>query len=301
MYQLTSVFLLLFLSLSVCGQINMAVKPDGYLFKEGNDSIFFYQKNPKDLDGKYSRTNYIHPLYGLDGTCLTEDFPADHLHHRGVFWTWHQILIDKKPVSDGWDLTNFEQKVINFEFILQKGRGLIRTDVDWKSPLWKDGTEPYIREESKITIHPKTGSFRRIDFEIKLKALADRIEIGGSDDEKGYSGFSVRLKLPEDVCFSDKDGVVEPTNTALEAGNAMKVSGSFLNNGKKGGLVIWNNPSNPDPSTCWIIRKKASMQNAVFPGRKLISLPVEKPLVLKYSLLVFEGDFSQKKISKILK
>ncbi|MBW8334144.1 MAG: PmoA family protein [Prolixibacteraceae bacterium] len=282
-------------------QINMVVKEDGFLFMEGKDSLFFYQKSPKDKDGEYSRCNYIHPLYGADNSRLTEDFPADHLHHRGIFWAWHQILIDNNSVADGWELKNFQQKVTDIEFRLQKGIGYLNTTVDWISPLWKDGSEPYLQEKTNITIYPKAGNYRRLDFEIRLNSLTDDLSIGGSDDEKGYSGFSIRLKLPEDVSFSGENGLVEPTNAAVVAGNSMKIDGSFLNDGKKGGVVMLSNPQNPEPSGSWIIRKKASMQNAAYPGRQPVAIAFDEPLVLKYSLLVYHGDMSEKQIKKAMK
>jgi hypothetical protein len=301
MLKLIPVVLLVSLSLVGKTQINMVVKDGGFLFMDGNDSICFYQKSPKDRGGEYSRCNYIHPLYGLNGTRLTEDFPADHLHHRGVFWAWHQILIDGNSVSDGWELKNFQQKVTNFEFRLLKGCGQISTSVDWKSPLWENGSEPYLKEETQITIFPKTGNYRRFDFEIRLKPLTDHFSMGGSDDEKGYSGFSVRLKLPEDVRFTSHTGLVEPVNKAVEAGNAMKISGSFLNQGNKGGVVMWSDPRNPAPATSWILRKKASMQNVAFPGRTPVAISFDQPLVLRYSLLVFQGDLTEKQIEKAVK
>jgi len=301
MLKLIPVILLVFFSFAAKAQINMVVKPGGFLFMEGKDSIFYYQRSPKDKNGEYVRCNYIHPLYGPDGSRLTEDFPADHPHHRGVFWAWHQILIDNKPVSDGWELKNFQQKVTSVEFLLKKGIGLLNATTEWKSPLWENGTRAYLKEDTKITIHPKTGNFRRIDFEIRLKALTDHISIGGSDDEKGYSGFSTRLKLPADVVFTGEKGVVEPVNTAVEAGNSMNMSGSFLKDGKRGGVVIWSDPSNPEPSTSWIIRKAASMQNAAFPGRKPIAIPFDRPLILKYSLFVYQDSMSQKQINKAVK
>jgi hypothetical protein len=292
--------LLIFLSSSVKSQINIVVKPGGFLFMDGNDSICFYQKVPKDLNGEYSRCNYIHPIFGIDGKIITEDFPEDHPHQRGVFWAWHQILIDGKSVSDGWELKNFSQEVTEFEFKLQKGLGIMNTVVNWKSPLWKSGTESYMKEKTTITMYPRVGNLRRIDLDIHLEALTDHLSIGGSDDEKGYGGFSVRLKLPENVTFDNGKGMVEPLNTAVDAGNEIKVGGSFLKNGGKGGIVIWNNPANPKPSTQWILRNKASMQNAVFPGRQPVSIPFDEPLTLRYTLLVYKGDLSSKQIKRAL-
>lgn len=301
MNKLIAAILLITLSLSGNAQINMVVKEEGFLFLEGRDSIFFYQKIPQNRNGDYSRCNYIHPLYGPGGSRLTEDFPADHPHHRGVFWAWHQILIDSALVSDGWELKDFEQKVTGIEFQLQKGKGVFNTTVQWKSPLWKNGKEAYLKEMTTITIYPKVENYRRIDFVIRLKSLTDHLRIGGSDDEKGYGGFSARLKLPEDITFAGENGLVEPVNTAVEAGNTMKINGSFLNNGKKGGVVIFSHRQNPEPSGSWILRKSASMQNVAYPGRQPVSILFDQPLVLNYSLLIYQGDLSQKQIRRALK
>ena len=42
-----------------------------------------------------SRGCYVHPLWGLHGEVLTDDFPKDHYHHHGVFWTWPHIGIEE--------------------------------------------------------------------------------------------------------------------------------------------------------------------------------------------------------------
>lgn len=301
MLKLTLAIVLIFLSFSGIAQINMIVKQGGFLFMEGKDSIFFYQKSPKDKNGEFSRCNYLHPFYGVDGARLTEDFPADHLHHRGIFWAWHQILIDGRQVSDGWGLKDFQQKVTGFEFRLQKGEGVLNTTVEWKSSLWKNGKEAYIKESTKITLFPKTGNYRRVDFEIQLKALADRLSIGGSNDEKGYGGFSARLKLPADVVFSGMNGPVEPQNTAIAGGKFINISGSFLNENKPGGVAIAASESNPEPNKSWILRKSASMQNAAYPGQTPVAIPFDKPLVLKYSLIVYQDEMTTKQIKRALK
>lgn len=295
--------IVLFLLMSAAGnaQIHMKVEKGGFLFLEGKDSIFFYQKTPKDINGQYSRCNFIHPLYGLDNSRLTEDFPADHLHHRGVFWAWHQILINGQSVGDGWELKNFIQKVTDVEFQQTKGKGVLNTTVEWKSPLWKNCDEAYLKEYTIITMYPKEDNYRRIDFVITLKALTSNLSIGGSDDEKGYSGFSVRMKLPQDIAFYDEKTMVEPANTAVSAGNLMKMEGAILRNGSKGGVVIYSDPSNPSPSNQWILRKSASMQNAAYPGRKAVTIPMDQPLTLKYTLLVYEGSLNARQIKKAVK
>jgi hypothetical protein len=80
--------------------IEVVETSQGFAITEGKAKVMFYQREHKSLNGKYSRANYIHPLYGLDGEVLTEDFPADHLHHRGIFWAWHQVWLGDKRVGD---------------------------------------------------------------------------------------------------------------------------------------------------------------------------------------------------------
>lgn len=294
MLKLILPLLLLHFSFSGRTQVHMLVKEGGFLFMEGKDSIFFYQKAVKDMDGAYARCHYIHPLYGEGNVRLTEDFPADHLHHRGVFWAWHQVLVNGQPVADGWELKNFLQKVTDVEFLQKEKKGILKTTVDWKSPMWKGGAEAYLRENAIVTIYPKNANSRRIDFEIRLNALTDSLAIGGSDDEKGYSGFSIRLHLPADVAFYGEDGRVEPLNTAVEAGRYVRIEGSFLKSGKKGGVVIYSDPQNPAPATSWILRRSASMQNAAYPGRHAVAIAMGKPLVLKYSLEIYQGQLKRR-------
>ena len=74
---------------------------------EGSDPVLVYQKAVKSPDGKVFFNNYIHPLYSLDGDTITEEFPADHLHHRGIFWAWHHIFVDTFSIGDGWIMDGF--------------------------------------------------------------------------------------------------------------------------------------------------------------------------------------------------
>ncbi len=298
-YLLTTVFI--FSLSALVAQVTMKKDDGGFWIKEKGENVFFFQKENKSIDGKFIRCNYIHPLCTLDGTVMTEDFPEDHLHHRGVFWAWHQIKINGKQVADGWELNDFNEKISSVEFKQIDSKGILKTTAEWRSPRWNEGNDPFVEEYALITIHPRTANYRRIDFEISLLALTDHVEIGGSDDEKGYGGFSVRMKLPEDVRFEGRDGLLEPQNTAIEGGNFVRIAGTIGKNGQQGGMVIFASPENPVQPQTWILRQKASMQNAVFPGRNTVSLSTTTPLVLKYSLLIYAGNMSSRQITKALK
>lgn len=290
-------------TLGAFAQITMQKNEEGILILGDGEKVFFYQMEPKSFEGKCERRHYIHPLWGPDGVVLTEDFPADHLHHRGIFWAWHQVWIGDMQIGDPWELIDFEQNVKEIEFrSRQDGTGLLCIKVNWLSDQWKMIGEkvPYLEENTTIIIHPKEKNYRRLDFEISLLALESDLFIGGSDDEKGYSGFSVRMVLPDDVKFIGAEGVVEPEVTAVESPGYINISGNMGKEGKKAGIVIVDHPKNPGYPQSWILRKKNSMQNAVFPGNSIIPVSSFSPLGLKYTLLVYKGKMSNRKISRSL-
>lgn len=298
---LLTFFVLLFGACSA--QLSMKKTDKGILITEGDGNVLLYRTADKNAGGKCVRCNYIHPLYGIDGSVLTEDAPSDHPHHRGIFWAWRQIDVEDEPVADQWELKDFEQEIIEFEFMKQRnGNVILKTEVDWLSNHWKiDGKEmPFIKEFSQMEIWPTAGKVRRIDFEIHLRALEDGVKLGGSSDEKGYSGFAVRMKLPEDVRFSGPDGEVAPMNTAVTSPGYVNISGRTGLNGKQGGIVIIDHPDNPGYPQSWILREKNSMQNAKWPGRDPEDVKVANPLVLKYTLLVYTGKMKNKKIERFI-
>jgi hypothetical protein len=284
-------------------QLSMKKTDEGILITDGDKDVLLYHTANNNSGGKCERCNYIHPLYGIDGSVLTEDAPSDHPHQRGIFWAWRQVFVDGRQVADQWELQNFEQEIIEFEFMKQRsGNVILKTEVDWLSDHWKiNGEEiPFIKEYGRMEIWPANGKVRRIDFEIHLRALEDGVKLGGSDDDKGYGGFSLRMKLPDDVSFSGPKGKVIPMDTEVVSPGYINISGSVSNRGKSGGIVILDHPDNPGYPQSWILRDKNSMQNAVWPGREPVDISVAEPLVLKYTLLVYSGKMNDKKIQRFI-
>lgn len=292
---------------AVAQGLTVKTNREGVLVREGTDSVLFYQKKTKSKQGEAPRANYIHPLYDLDGAVLTEDFPEDpphhHWHQRGVFWAWHQVLVDGQAMGDMWDCKDFVWDVhaLNTQQH-QDGSLSLLASTYWTSPRLTDAQEkqePFVEEKTTIRVHPATADYRVIDFDISLRALLPHVMIGGKDDFKGYGGFSVRMKLPEDLTFVSTDGEVTPTTTMLTAGPWMDISGSLGSNPKEDGLagiVIMNHPDNPPPVNQWILRKKESMQNPVYPGRQPVPLSDATSTVLRYRLVIYQGDLSEQKI-----
>lgn len=267
----------------------------GVLILQGADSILFYQRATKSLDGQYPRANYIHPLYSLDNTVLTEDFPEDHLHHRGIFWAWHQNYIGSQSMGDAWALEEFEWDVKDLKVEPHPDFCVLRADVYWQSPRWLDeqgAPKPFVHEKTSVKIYPAEDNYRVLDFRIELEALADSLSIGGSEDEKGYSGFSWRIPLSEDATFTGEKGAVEPQTLALDAGPWMNISGNLDGRPGREGVLVLCNPDNPGHPQPWILRRARSMQNAAYPGRERVIIPKDRPLVLRYRMVVYKGELN---------
>lgn len=291
-------------------QLRVVKNNGGYEFFDGESPVLFYQAAPKSFEGTFERAGYVHPLYDLDGNVISEDFPTDHRHHRGIFWAWHQLYVDGNQIGDPWICRNFLSRVDNVTIAKSSPDGAaIEATAHWVSPDWKDASgtmTAIVREETQIEIRRSRNNSRAIDFRIKLTALEADVSIGGSDDVKGYGGFSPRLRLPDDIRFTAEYGEAEPQKTAVKASRWMDMSGSF-DNGIAGneradkecsisGVTVLCHPSLPGFPQKWILRKARSMQNPVFPGRTPVALSIEEPLELRYRLIVHRSATSHEQL-----
>ena len=195
---------------------------DGIWFYEDEDPICFYQVIHKaTANGTHRRANYIHPLLDLDGNIITEDFPEDHLHHRGIFWAWHQVRVNGENIGDNWECKEFNWQVVD-PLVTRRTKSVdLLVNVTWSSSLLLDDDKnpsPIIHEQTRIRLHTTRSMYRVLDFEIQLQAIQPNVSIGGSEDDKGYGGFSPRLRMPVDPVFTGPSGNVEPQRTAVAAG-----------------------------------------------------------------------------------
>jgi hypothetical protein len=301
LFRLTSLLGLLALTISCTQRWEITEDENGILLAEDGRKVFFYQKAPKSYQGKSERCNYIHPLYGVNEQILTQDFPldthTDHLHQRGVYWAWHQIYIGTKRIGDAWINADFEWDITWTNVQKHIDSCVIAATVLWKSPLWLDQQgvkKAFAREDISFKVHPAEDNFRVLDFSIQITALEDSLFIGGSEDDKGYGGFSIRLDPGDGLSFKNASGSVEAQRTALDAGPWMNIIGNWDEELSDEGVIMISHPDNPGHPQPWIIRTEKSMQNAMYPGRFPVMIPPEKPLRLKYRVIVYQGLIGDK-------
>jgi hypothetical protein len=282
--------------------VSITKDPQGYWFVEGDTKVMFYQADRKaSADGQAARSNYFHPLYDLDGNVLTEDFPKDHIHHRGIFWAWHQVRINGTTVQDQWVNRDSIWTVQHAETSSDDRSASLALRVVWESPLLANEQgqrRPFVEERSVTRLHRAEGAIRKIDFHQRLSALVDGVEIGGSEDAKGYGGFSYRVGMPPDIRFTGPQGPVTPVENAVSPSPWMDLSGSY-GKSRKSGLAVMTHPSTTGYPQPWILRARGSMQNAVYPGRQPVAIPRDRPVILRYRVVLHRGELAPADIERL--
>jgi hypothetical protein len=261
----------------------------------GADVLHFQIKALSNTNSR-DRGGYVHPLFGLDGDELTEDKPEDHPHHRGVFAAWHQVLYKGNEIADTWVITGMHYSNGIASARVQDSILVLEHEHFWERIVDDKPSYPIVSEKTEIRLYPKRDSFRVLDFTIILKPLVEKLAIGGSDDAKGYGGFSWRMPLVDSMKFISGGQVYHPVETAIQAAKEMTVEATYKN--RVGITVISINKTDtlgyPSTSQAWIIRDKAwlSMQNAVYPGRIPRLLP-QSGLRLEYRMIIHRGNIDQ--------
>ncbi len=255
---------------------------------DGTSHVLSYQYGElleEGVDPQYARSSYVHPLYSLDGQeSLTEDFPRDHLHHRGLFWTW--------PVAKtrGFDTQTWHPSVppLRQHFVrwlkreVEHGVATLAVENEWNL----DGREVVAREWVTLEIHPVSGTGRPIDIEIVLEAVGGPLELRGAPDQnKGYGGLCLRGAplLNGAVMTTDKGNLQEDVTD-------VPFRWADLSSPEQG-IAIFVAPDHPGAPVHWLIRNSyAGVLNPSWPGNKTTILEPESPITLRYRLYIHRGD-----------
>lgn len=218
------------------------------------------------------RCCYLHPLYTPAGVALTDDFPRDHYHHRGVFWGWPQVKAAGAEY-DIWLLRGIKQK---FEKIVKKEAGTIVL-----SALWIAGDKTLMRETATYTAHPARDGARDLDVSVVLEALSEPVTLGGSRERgKAYGGLNVRFAPRTETAIRTSEGDLKRDEDLVPHAWA-EMEATFQ--GKRARLRITADPSNPGEPNVWCLRFYGFLGPS-FPGPRPFTVEPGKPLRLKYRI-----------------
>lgn len=265
--------------------------------------VLSFRHGRPDPKTKYPITDYIHPIIGLDGETITDLQPADHLHHRGVFWSWVRYDRKGEPIGDWW----IPKGIACEPGEAKTGDGPVFTRFQarhWLTHQPADATEParFIQEDVVCRVFPATSCGRAIDVEIGLLALEDGVRIGGQTTlNKGYGGMTFRYGSAKQVEIS-LDGQVDAKDIVGGRGRWADWSGFFSGpdgqpRNKRSGGAILVHPQHPDAPTTWLTRHYGALC-VTWPGLQMIEVSRKEPLRLRYRLWIHRGNAIEGKVSE---
>jgi hypothetical protein len=269
--------------------------PDALELSENGKPVFVYnfgQILAKDFPESMRRGCYLHPVYAPDGTQITDDFNADHPHHRGISWMWPVVTVDGKT-GDMWTLKGgFQDRFVAWK-TRETQAGVARLAVE---NGWFDGTRKFVKEDVEILTHAVAADKRVLDFTLRLEATDQPVQVAGTPDgKKGFGGFGFRFAprdggtaktvLRTDEGIMEKDGVLSRHPWA-------EISGTFQGKAEKG--RVDDDSSNPGyPKNGWLMRHGFGSLNVSYPGLEPVTLVPGKPLVLKYRVTLYSGKAAE--------
>ena len=223
-----------------------------------------------------ARSDYIHPLYGLDGEELTRDWSIDHPHHRGIYWAWPEV---------DWRGRRGDLHALQHVFAKPIGKcsavsgpvfAQLEAENVWQ---WENG-ESLVQERAVIRAYRATEDGRFVDLEFQFAAVHDTVLLARRETDK-YGGLNLRLASVKDqeIIFH-----TDQTNVAPRLAWA-ELDGKFGNAQSPSGLVVLQHSGNPDYPGYWVKFPELNWFQPTFPasGTRYPLKPGE-PLVLRYRL-----------------
>lgn len=194
-----------------------------------------------------ARSSYVHPIYGLDGEVLTDDFPADHYHHRGLFWAWPHVKTGTNEV-DLWML-----KGIRHEF-----DRWLRQEADGTSARlgvkngWFVGGRKVVDEQVWLQVWPATAGGQAVDVELLLTPLHEPLTLRGAEG-KSYGGLTLRYAPHRAPSITVPEGRTKEDLTVARLPWA-DFSATFTGATAPSGIAIFVAPTHPDFPPQWLTR-----------------------------------------------
>ncbi len=218
---------------------------------EGVRPVFVYNHGiihpPAGVPADRARATYVHPLYGLDGEVLTDDFPEDHFHHRGLFWAWPHVRICGK-YHDLWMLKDIEQR---FEHWVEREAGTNGATLGVENG-WYVGGRKVMREQVWLRASPSGKDERVLDLELTWIPLEAPVTLEGAEG-KSYGGLTLRFAprtntvITTPLGLSDKDLSITRLPWA-------DLSARFAGRALSSGAAILVAPDHPDYPPEWLTR-----------------------------------------------
>lgn len=286
-----------------------------FTFEESGENIIFLKENSKPVlcyvydvitneavpekeTTRRTRGCYIHPLYGLHGEVLTDDFPHDHYHHHGVFWAWPHVLIDGKHYDLWTDNTELEQRFVAWKTIdTNDASAVIEVENGWFV-----GEEKLVREDVRITVFPEQGDSRAIDLSISVTPLEHAMTLRGAEG-KSYGGLTVRFKPAPGSDGKNFAQITVPDGVAKEDLPDTQLAWAdftscFTDPDQKSGAAVFIPKTHPDYPPSWLTRHYGPLCIG-WPGVEDRTFQADETFTIEYRIWIHKDEVSPERLREV--
>lgn len=230
------------------------------------------------------RSCYIHPVYDLDGRVITDDFPEDHHHHRGMAWMWPGVWIGDARV-DEWHIKGIHQRFVRW---LGREVGPVEAVFGVEAGWFLDDGSRKADERAWYRVSRAGDEGRAIDVHYTLRALDEPLRIQGTlAQEKGYGGFCFRFAPREDTVITTDRGREKEDSDRLPSPWA-DLSARFEGSEEFSGVAVFIHPGNPGYPNGWTLRHYGFL-GVAWPGLETVSLAPGESFSLQYRVWIHRG------------
>ena len=244
-------------------------------------------ENVPETDHRRRAACYIHPLWGLHGEVLTDDFPRDHYHHHGIFWTWPHIGIEGREYNS-WAGDNIQLRKVDW---LHKAVGpaaaVLAVENGWFiEPEF--GRKVMVERVWMFTYQASDGS-RAIDLEFTWIPTETPVTLWGAGG-KSYGGLTVRFigKPHEDQVITVPSGRTTEDLPMTPLAWA-DFSRHFEGAPGRSGAAVMVHPGHPDYPPTWLTRHYGPLCVG-WPGVEPQTFEPGKPIRLAYRIWIHADD-----------
>jgi hypothetical protein len=237
------------------------------------------------------RSTYIHPVYDLDGNVLTDDFPADHYHHRGLSWMWPNVWVGEAR-HDLWHIQGVRQQ---FEGWLVRDVGPVCATLGVKN-IWEVEGETIAHEWVWLRAFQSNEQGRVLDLSLTWQPTRERIRLRGADD-RAYGGLCFRLAPREEEKIFSPEGWMR-TNSDLVPLTWADYSARFGGSDKFSGVSILQHSQNPGYPAGWCLRYYGFL-GVSWPGEEIVTISPGEKLTLKFRIWIHRGNAEEGRVKEV--
>ncbi|RLF17125.1 MAG: hypothetical protein DRJ66_01610 [Thermoprotei archaeon] len=205
---------------------------------------------------EYSKP-FIYPVIGPTGSCITENGPKDHVHHRSI-WVAHGDVNGE----DIWSEKEGSGRIVHNEF-LKVVSGPIYSEIVVRNTWVSSNNEKILEEIRRMRFWKPTSVGWYLDHSVMLRAKFRDVLLGDTK-EAGMIAIRVakEITVERGGRIVNSYGGINETETWGKRAHWCDYYGML--NGEVVGIAIFDHIENPRHPTYWHVRNYGLMAANVF-------------------------------------